>query len=51
MGAQTLDRVGIPIYMEVVGQATIQLSLCRATMTDGVIALPRSHLQLRYNDH
>ena len=54
MGAQTLDRVDILIYMEVVEQATIQSSLCRATMTDGVTALPQSspgYLQLRYDDH
>ena len=51
MGAQTLDKVDIPIYMEVVEQATTQPSLCRATMTDGVTALPQSspgYLQSRY---
>jgi len=42
MGAQTLIRVGIPIYIEVVEKVTIQLSLCRATMTDGVIVLLQS---------
>ena len=54
MGAQTLIRVGIPFYMEAVEQATIQRSLCRATMTDGVTALPHStpgHLESRYDDH